>query len=174
VFKVPVIKDVFILDEPIKKDDNSAIETIIDHTPIKIPTQVDIDKLVEVIIKEAITEDIPYDFVQNAPVFKGCENLSKKETRICFDKKMNQFVQRNFDVSLANELGLHSGKHKIQTQFTINQSGNIIDVRIRAPHKKLEKEAQRIIKKLPKFKSGKQNNRNVKVRYLLPITFKIE
>jgi len=87
---------------------------------------------------------------------------------------MNQFVQRNFDVSLANELGLHSGKHKIQTQFTINQSGNIIDVRIRAPHKKLEKEAQRIIKKLPKFKSGKQNNRNVKVRYLLPITFKIE
>ena len=174
VFKVPVIKDVFILDDPIKKDDNSAIETIIDHTPIKIPTQVDIDKLVEVIIKEAITEDIPYDFVQNAPVFKGCENLSKKETRICFDKKMNQFVQRNFDVSLANELGLHSGKHKIQTQFTINQSGNIIDVRIRAPHKKLEKEAQRIIKKLPKFKSGKQNNKNVKVRYLLPITFKIE
>ena len=87
---------------------------------------------------------------------------------------MKQFVQRNFDAGLANELGLHSGKHKIQTQFIINKEGNIIDIKIRAPHKRLEKETKRIIKKLPQFKPGKQNNRTVKVRYLLPIAFNVE
>jgi protein TonB len=52
--------------------------------------------------------------------FKGYEGLSKKETKGCFDLKMKQFRQRNFNVDLANELGLHAGVHKIQTQFLID------------------------------------------------------
>ena len=36
--------------------------------------------------------------------------------------------------------------------FKIDESGNIIDIRTKAPHPKLDKEAQRIIKLLPKMK----------------------
>ncbi|ARV06930.1 hypothetical protein BTO04_09645 [Polaribacter sp. SA4-10] len=165
---------VFIVDKVIKGN-NDIIETIIDATT-EDPIRIDIDSFVE--IKEVedlnLEDEVPFLSIQNAPIFKGCENLSKEENKNCFDKKMKQFVQRNFDVDLANELGLHSGKHKIQTQFIINKEGNIFDIKIRAPHKQLEKETQRIIKKLPKFKPGKQNNRTVKVRYTLPISFKIE
>ena len=174
--KAEIVKIAPLLIDEVVKGDNTITEIIFDDTPDELPTIIDIEALVVIKEPEKFNPEdaVPFVNLQNAPVFKGCENLSKEENKVCFDKKMKQFVQRNFDIALANELGLHSGNHKIQTQFIINQKGSIIDVKIRAPHKKLKKEAQRIINKLPKFKPGKQNSRTVKVRYLLPITFKIE
>ena len=172
--KVKVVKPIpFIADEVVKGDNNS-IENIIDEVTTDEPQEFDIDKVTIVEIPEKIIEDVPYDFIQDAPVFKGCENLSKEKNKRCFDKKMKQFVQRNFDIELANEIGLHSGKHKIQTQFVIDDKGEVVDIKIRTAYKALEKEANRIIKKLPKFKPGKQNSKTVKVRYNLPISFRIE
>ncbi|WP_299049613.1 energy transducer TonB [uncultured Polaribacter sp.] len=168
-------KTVFVVDEPIKKGDDKVIETIIDVSE-KTPDLIDIDKvnIVEGLDDEPIVEDVDFVNVQFAPIFKGCENLSKKENKICFDRKMKQFVQRNFDIELANEIGLRSGKHKIRTQFIIDDKGEIIDIKIATKHKTLKKEAKRIIKKLPKFKPGQQNNRAVKVKYYMPISFSIE
>ncbi|WP_343328294.1 energy transducer TonB [Polaribacter staleyi] len=172
--QVKVIKAApFIVDEVVKGD-NTIIETIIDNTPIEDPVLIDIDKVVEVYVIDDFIEDVDFVSIEDAPVFKGCENLSKKENKICFDKKMKQFVQRNFDVGLATEIGLRSGKHKIQTQFVIDDKGDVVDVMIRTAYKGLEKEALRVIKKLPKFKPGKQNSRTVKVRYNLPIAFRLE
>ncbi len=173
ITKKMVKQNSFIPDEPIEKGDNDVIETIIDE-PVEDLVEINENDIVEVNIKEEVENDVDFISIQNAPVFKGCEGLSAKENKVCFDEKMKKFVRRNFNIDLANEIGLQSGKHKIQTQFIINKEGNIIDVKIRAPHKRLEKEAQRIIKKLPKFKPGKQNNRSVKVRYLLPIAFRVE
>ncbi|KGL62628.1 energy transducer TonB [Polaribacter sp. Hel1_85] len=175
---VPKVKKpntVFIFDEPIKKGDDNIIEISIDTTD-ETPELIDLDNFEEIIEPENFNPEDEVDFIniQNAPVFKGCENLSKEKNKRCFDKKMKQFVTRNFDIGLANELGLHAGKHKIQTQFVIDDKGEIVDVKIRTAYKALEKEANRIIKKLPKFKPGKQNSKTVKVRYNLPISFRIE
>ncbi|APZ45612.1 hypothetical protein BW723_04560 [Polaribacter reichenbachii] len=177
--KQPKIKvaqnSVFLEDEPVEKGDNEIIETLIDPEPTDVK-QVELNEgdIIEVDIPETIIEDVPYDFVQNAPVFKGCEGLSKEENRICFDKKMKKFVQRNFDVGLANDLGLNSGKYRISTQFIIDDKGNVVDIKIRAPHAKLKLETKGLINKLPKFSPGIQNNRPVKVKYNLPISFIIE
>lgn len=174
---VPQIKVVkvqpFIVNKVIKGD-NTIIETIIDDVLVETPVLVDVENVVEVKIKEKFVEDVDFVSVEDAPVFEGCENLPKKENKICFDKKMKQFVQRNFDVGLASEIGLHSGRHKIQTQFVIDNKGEIVDVKIRTAYKGLENEALRVIKKLPKFKPGKQNSRTVKVKYNLPIAFSLE
>ncbi|QNM85333.1 energy transducer TonB [Polaribacter pectinis] len=169
----PLKSKPLIIDAPIEV---GSIETFIEKPKEKEVVKVNRGDIITVNIPEEdpIIEDVPFTMVQDAPVFKGCEGLAKKENKICFDEKMKQFVQRNFDAELANELGLHSGKHKIQTQFVIDNNGNVVDVKIRAPHKQLEKEADRLIKKLPKFKPGKQNNRTVKVRYVLPIAFRVE
>lgn len=172
--KLEIVKAIPFLVDEVVKGDNTILETIIDNTPIENIEIIDIDNVVEVKIKETIIEDVPFDFVQNAPVFKGCENLSKEDNKVCFDKKMKQFVQRNFDVGLANELGLHSGNHKIFTQFVIDNYGNVVDIKVRTTSKSLKREAVRLIKKLPKFKPGKQNDKFVKVRYSLPIAFSIE
>lgn len=164
-----------ILDEPIKQVDNDKKETIVINEPEE-PKEFDINK-VEVVdepLDEEPLETVPYMMIQNVPVFKGCEGLEKAENKKCFDKKMKRFVQRNFDAELASDLGLDSGIYKIQTQFIIDQKGNVIDIKIRAPHLKLKKEAQKMILKLPKFTPGKQGSRAVKVRYNLPISFKVD
>ena len=40
-------------------------------------------------------------------------------------------------ISIAQDLGMRSGKYRISTQFVIDKQGNIIDLNIRAPHTKL-------------------------------------
>ena len=165
----------FIFDEPLKKVDNKTIETILIDEP-EAPEEFDINTLLvvdEPVIDEG-SEIVPFISIQNAPVFKGCEGLTKEENKKCFDKKMKRFVQRNFDVELANEIGLNAGKYKIQTQFIINDKGNVVDIKIRAPHSKLKTETQELIEKLPKFTPGKQSNKAVKVRYTLPISFLVD
>jgi len=174
--KVEIPKTVFILDEPIDKTDKEIPETIITPEPKQKTVDFNIDKLV--VIDEPKGEEppetVPFLMIQNAPVFKGCEGLSKEENKECFDKKMNRFVQRNFDVDIANQLGLNSGKYKIQAQFIIDNKGNVVDIKIRAPHLKLKKETQDLIEKLPKFTPGMQRNKAVKVRYNLPISFLVD
>ena len=44
----------------------------------------------------------------------------------------------------------------------------------RAPHKRLQQEAIRVVKLLPKMIPGKQRGRPVGVKYSLPIAFKVE
>ena len=172
--KIEIIKAApFILDEVVKGD-NNIIENIIDNVTAEDPVLIDIENVVEVNVKEKFVEDVDFINIQNAPIFKGCDNLSKEENKVCFEKKMKQFVQRNFDVELASEIGLGTGKHKIYTQFVIDDKGEIVDVKIRTAYKTLEKEALRVIKKLPKFKPGIQNSKTVKVRYNLPIAFSLE
>ena len=170
-----VIQSTVYIPEEVVKAENHVPETIID-TKVDEPKIVTPDELVTVEIPDddPIVDDVPFMMIEDAPVFKGCEGLSKEENKRCFDKKMKQFVQRNFDAELANEIGLNAGKYKIQTQFIIDDKGNVIDIQIRAPHQRLEKETNRLINKLPKFTPGKQRNQPVKVRYTLPIAFSVQ
>lgn len=166
------IPDSFIPDAPIEKGDIEDIifKEILEKDPIIIEEG-------DIIVADEdpiIDEDVPFINIEDAPVFSGCEGLSKKENKTCFDKKMKKFVQKNFDAELAQELGLQTGRHKIHTQFIINKKGIVVNIKIRAPHSKLKKEVKRVINKLPQFTPGKQRMKPVKVRYTLPIVFKVE
>jgi protein TonB len=172
--KIERTSTVFVVDEPIKKVDNTIVETVL-VAPTEDLVPLNIDALVTVKEpKDEPVETLPFILIENAPVFKGCEGLSKEENKICFDEKMKKFVQRNFDAQLANEIGLNSGKYRISTEFVIDDKGNVVDIEIRAPHIKLKKETQALIKKLPKFTPGKQRDKAVKVKYILPISFKVD
>jgi protein TonB len=170
-----LLNDFFIPGAAIEKVKNENIETNIVISK-EIPVILNAGDIIVVNIPEdeAIIENVPFTMIQNAPVFKGCEGLSKEENKVCFGKQMKRFVQRNFDADLANDLGLNAGRYKIRTQFLIDEKGNVVDIKIRAPHARLEKETERLIKRLPKFTPGQQQNRFVKVRYTLPIAFSVE
>jgi protein TonB len=58
--------------------------------------------------------------------------------------------------------------------FTIQKDGSIGNIRMRGPDKNLEKEAMRIIKKLPRMTPGKQRGRPVRVPFSIPINFKLQ
>ena len=139
------------------------------------PTVLDIDSVEFIVPPEAPEPDtVPYMLIEDAPIFKGCEGLSKEANKKCFEKSIVRFFIKNFDADLAQELGLHSGIHKIHSEFIIDKNGDVSVVFVKAPHKQLEKEAKRIMNKLPQFTPGKQRRKPVKVKYTLPISFHIQ
>ena len=177
--KVPLPKEPNIITDlsKVKKvnNDHKTVETIVD-LPIKKEV-LNIDTLVVVDEGSDIEKDddpVNFSILEEAPIFRGCEGLTKEENRRCFESKMARFVQKHFNGDLAGELGLSSGKYRISTQFVIDKKGDIVDLQIRAPHTKLKKETQRIVRKIPKFTPGKQQGKEVKVRYTLPITFQVQ
>ncbi|MCK0178584.1 hypothetical protein MWU50_04700 [Flavobacteriaceae bacterium S0862] len=62
-------------------------------------------------------------------------------------KKIVRLISRKFDSDLAGELGF-TGKQRINIKFKIDELGNVVEIKARAPHSKLENEA---IKRLIKF-----------------------
>ncbi|MGB3149930.1 MAG: energy transducer TonB, partial [Maribacter sp.] len=72
---------------------------------------------------------------------------------------------------IAQEMGVQG---RVSVMFVIQKDGSIGNVRMRGPDKNLEKEAERIIGKLPKMTPGKQRGRAVRVPFSIPITFKLQ
>ncbi len=175
----PQTSQTTLIDNPVIIDntDDKTVEAIINE-PNTDEGDFNINDVTTVKIEETISPDedptLGVNFVQKAPLFKGCEDLSETENRQCLTKKLNRLIQRNFNTDLANQLGLRKGKNKIITQFIIDKNGIVTDIKIRAPHPRLEKEANKIIKKIPQFKPGLQQGKPVKVRYTQPITFMVE
>ena len=119
-------------------------------------------------------ESVPFIAVETVPVYPGCEGLkTNAERKACMQEKLNAFIGRNFDTTLGEEYGL-SGVNRVDVQFTIDEYGEIINLKTRAPHPALEKEAKRVMNKLPVMEPGKQRNRNVRVIYSQPIRFKVQ
>ena len=119
-------------------------------------------------------EEIPFVFVEDAPVFPGCEKYtSKEERKKCMSEKIQKHVTKKFDTSLADDLGLDEGIKRINVLFIIDENGNVTGIQSRGPHPKLEKEAERVINMLPKMEPAKQRTNKVRVKYTLPIIFRV-
>lgn len=136
--------------------------------PPKVPQPIRFSKEFD----DVISEDVPFSVIDEVPIYPGCETANNKKK--CLADKITQFVSKEFNVTIAQNLGLPAGKKRISTQFKIDNQGNVSNVRARAPHPKLQEEAIRIIKLLPKMKPGMQDGKPVNVRYNLPIVFKVE
>jgi protein TonB len=107
------------------------------------------------------------------PLFPGCSPSMKKADRVaCLNEKMARFIQRKFDTSLGDTV---DGKDmvKIDVQFTIGTDGWPKDIKVHASNVALEKEAYKVISRLPKMTPGKIDNMPVNVTYALPIKFKV-
>ena len=101
----------------------------------------------------------------------GCERVKKSERRKCFQEQMNKHIRKNFRYpDIAQDMGIQG---RVYVSFIINKDGSIGNIRERGPDKNLEKEAHRIISKLPRMIPGKQRGRAVRVPFSIPITFKL-
>ncbi len=117
--------------------------------------------------------DIPFALLDQVPHPSSCIDKSDEALKKCVSDFISTHVNKNFDTGLGAKLGL-SGKNRVSVQFKINKFGNIVNVRARGPHPKLEEEAQRVIKNLPQMIPGKVDGENVNVLYGLPINFIIQ
>lgn len=121
------------------------------------------------------SDEVSFSVIENVPVFPGCEGeVDNNERKKCMAVQVNRFVSENFNVGLANDLGLEAGKHRISVQFMVDKNGDVVHVKARAPHPKLEEEAIRIVSLLPKMKPGMHLGKAVTVPYGFPIQFQIK
>ncbi|MDA9003119.1 energy transducer TonB, partial [Flavobacteriaceae bacterium] len=127
----------------------------------------------EVEIEEEIDDvDVPFAVIEDVPIFPGCERVKKSERRDCFQQQMNKHIRKNFRYpEIAQEMGIQG---RVYVNFIISKDGSITNIRMRGPDKNLEKEAQRIISKLPNMTPGKQRGRAVRVPFSIPITFRLQ
>ncbi len=117
--------------------------------------------------------DIPFALLDQVPHPKTCSGKTGKDLKQCVSQYISTHVNKNFDTSLGKKLGL-SGKKRIVAQFKIDKNGDIKDIKIRAPHPKLEEETSRVIKSIPKMVPGQVEGENVSVLYGLPINFVVQ
>ena len=106
-------------------------------------------------------EDAVFQVVEQSPTFPG----GMKALLKWLGKEIHY-------PPVAEEMGI-SGK--VIVQFVIGKDGSVRDVEgLRSVDADLDKEAIRVVKKMPKWIPGKQQGVPVSVRFTLPITFKIQ
>ena len=164
-----------ITDEiKVVKDDHVLLESklITQDQNVRKDKPADVSDIIVDIVD--IPLEVPFYAVEKVPVFPGCEDAdSNAARRECMSDKINKLIRRKFDGNIASEHGL-SGIQKIDVQFKIDKTGKVVDVKARAPHPALAKEAQRVINKIPEMKPGQQQGKPVGVIYLQPIKFKVQ
>ena len=74
---------------------------------------------------------------------------------------------------IAQENGIQG---RVICQFVVNKDGSIEDIQVvrSAGDKSLDNEAVRVIKTMPKWHPGKQRGKAVRVRFTLPVVFKLQ
>lgn len=123
---------------------------------------------------EELDEEVPFAVIEDVPVFPGCEGVAKNKRLECFMEQMAKHIKKNQQYpERAMEDNIQG---RVSVLFVIDKDGNITNVQARGPKggELLEKEALRVISKLPKFKPGMQRGKPVKVKYSQPITFKLQ
>lgn len=74
--------------------------------------------------------------------------------------------------AIAQEQGIQG---RVFVRFVVNKDGSIVDVEVtRSPDPSLSKEAERVVKLMPKWKPARQGNKNVRSRFNLPVMFKLQ
>ena len=138
---------------------DEKIETSIDFTEFE--EDVEIVQQVEV-EEEEIEEDQPFVKVEEMPSFQGGD-LQKFRNWVQSKVRYPQIAQEN------NISG------RVFLMFVVERDGTLTNIQVlQTPDSSLSDEAIRVLKTSPKWKPGKQRNQTVRVKYTLPIDFRIQ
>ncbi len=147
--------------EIIEVPDEEEIEEDID-------IDLDVEMTEETVIEEVVFEDAPAE-EEVEQVFTIVEDQPEPDGGMpAFYKYINDNMKYP---AQARRMGIEG---KVFVQFVIDKNGNITEVQaVKGIGAGCDEEAARVIKGAPKWKPGKQRGRAVKVRMILPITFKL-
>ena len=105
--------------------------------------------------------DKVFDVVEQMPSFPGG------------DAALMTFLSTNVHYPVvAEENGIQG---KVILTFVIERDGSISDVEVvKSVDPSLDKEAVRVIESMPRWKAGTQNGEPVRVKYTMPVTFRLQ
>jgi protein TonB len=153
----PAVQEVEVLNVV---EDNVETETIEVSTE-ETETEVVIAAPVEAPVEEE-EEEVVFVVVESMPEFPGGQQALFK------------YLSENVKYPvIAQENGIQG---RVICQFVVNKDGSIVDVEVvrSGGDPSLDKEAIRVIKTMPKWKPGKQRGKPVRVKYTVPVNFKLQ
>ena len=168
-FTAPVIKK----DDDVKPEDELKTQDELMNTKTAIGA-LDVkgndDANGEVLkLKEAVAQPEPkpevenkvFDVVEQMPSFPGGNSA------------LMEYLQQNVKYPVvAQENGVQG---RVVVSFVVEKDGSITDVKVvRSVDPSLDKEAARVVKSMPRWIPGKQNGSAVRVKYNVPVSFRLQ
>ncbi|MBQ8832344.1 MAG: energy transducer TonB [Paludibacteraceae bacterium] len=154
----PAVQEVEVLN---------VVEDDVETETIEINTEDDKD--VEVVIAPPVEapveeeeEEVVFMVVETMPEFPGGQQALFK------------YLGENVKYPvIAQENGIQG---RVICQFVVNKDGSIVDVVVvrSSGEPSLDKEALRVINSMPKWKPGKQRGKPVRVKYTVPVNFRLQ
>ncbi|MBP5680900.1 MAG: energy transducer TonB [Bacteroidales bacterium] len=89
------------------------------------------------------------------------------------DVALMNYIKQNLRYpALAGEMGFQG---RVTLSFIVERDGSISNIEVlRTPAEELSKEAIRVVQSMPKWKPGRIKGTPVRMKYILPMTFRIE
>ena len=158
--------------EPPKRTEIKVITDVLNivTNDEKITTDVDFAEFAEdveiiqqvAVEEEVIEDDQPFVKVEEMPSFQGGD-LQTFRNWVQSKVRYPQIAQEN------NISG------RVFLMFVVERDGTLTNIQVlQTPDSSLSDEAIRVLKTSPKWKPGKQRNQTVRVKYTLPIDFRIQ
>ena len=144
------------------------LEVVTNDTQIETDiTFVDFDQEADVIQQVAIEEEVieddqPFLVAETMPSFQGGDLNT-----------FRNWVQQNVKFpQIALENGIQG---RVVLTFVIEKDGRLTNIQVlQTPDRSLSEEAIRVLSKSPKWSPGKQRNQVVRVKYTLPVDFRVQ
>ncbi|MBO5742563.1 MAG: TonB family protein [Bacteroidaceae bacterium] len=135
-------------ESTIQASDDTQAAVEVKYTPVEVE-------------EEEVEEQQIFQVVEEMPEFPGGMGECMK------------FLAKNIKYpTVAQENGVQG---RVIVQFVVNRDGTIVDpVVMRGVDPYLDKEALRVISMMPKWKPGKQRGKEVRVKYTVPVMFRLQ
>lgn len=106
------------------------------------------------------TEEKVYDVVEEMPEYPGGT------------AEMMKFLRENIKYPTQAEKRKEQGT--VIVQFVVEKDGSLTDFAlVKRASPTLDDAAVEVVKKMPKWKPGKTNGKNVRVKFSIPITYRL-
>lgn len=137
---------------------------------------------------------VTFKNIEIPPVLPECSLETTAELKKkCVNTKLKKLVEDNFNFSLLDclekeyivnqETGkkeeicsskLSPGRKSFKIKFVVNKTGDVVKINSTASHPKLNKEAIRIAKMIPKMTPGKHQDELTSVSFSLPFSYLVQ
>ena len=143
-------------------DDKADIEEITTIINEDNQARVEVKYVPVQVVEEEPEEQTIFEVVEQMPEFPngGMAGLM-------------QYLSKNIKYpTIAQENGTQG---RVTVQFVVNKDGSIVDAKVlRGVDPYLDKEAVRVIMGMPKWKPGMQRGKPVRVKYTVPVMFRLQ
>lgn len=149
---------------PVPPSDQRSIEDnlelIVCGEDTAIVEEIEMDDFGDIIEGDEADSEVCFTVVEEDPEFPGGTEA------------LMAFINKNLRYPFEAETDIQG---RVILSFIIEKDGSITDIyEMRSPSEELTKEAIRVVQLMPKWKPGKQRGQNVRVKYMLPFTFRLE